>query len=88
MRTGHDVHCAGNRPAKVSTGRVVQDTRWLANSLVHHREHNTVYAPAGAVDIYADAVIVSVVPLSRKRPEKFAACDLVAELERLFRVVQ
>jgi hypothetical protein len=82
------VHCAGNRPVKVSTGRVVQNTRWLANSLVHHREHSTVYTPAGAMDIDADAVIVSVVPLLRKRLGKFAVYDLVAELARFSRVVQ
>jgi len=60
----------------------------LANSLVHHREHSTVYTPAGVVDIDADEIIVSVVPLFKKRPEKFAVCDLIAELARFARVVQ
>jgi hypothetical protein len=46
------------------------------------------YTPAGRVYTCIDAVIVSVVPLLRKRPEKFAVWDLVAKLERLFRVVQ
>jgi hypothetical protein len=40
------------------------------------------------MDIDADAVIVSVVPLLRKRLGKFAVYDLVAELARFSRVVQ
>lgn len=52
--------------------------------------HGDVYKPAGAMYISADAVIVSVVPLLGKRHEKPACpvCDLVAELERHFGVVQ
>lgn len=62
----------------------------MANPLELRHGHSDVYTPAGAVCIYADAVIVSVVPLLKTRPEKPARTvyDLVAELERLFRVVQ
>jgi len=48
----------------------------------------TAYTPTGRVYMCVDAVIVSVVPLLGKRPEKSAFWDLVAKLERLFRVVQ
>ena len=62
----------------------------MANPLELRHGHSDVYIPAGAVYIYADAVIVSVVPLLKKRPEKPArpVCDLVAKLERHFGVVQ
>lgn len=46
------------------------------------------YTLAGRVYICVDAVIVSVVPLLGKRPEKFAFYDLVAKLQRFLRVVQ
>ena len=62
----------------------------LAILLELGREHSTVHTLAGAVYVCTDAVIVSVVPLLSKRPEKLALplCNLVAELERFFRVVQ
>ena len=81
------MHCAGNRPVKVCTGRVVQDPGILVGIC---RQYSAVYMLTRTVYMYADAVIVSVVPLLKNRPEKCArpVCDLVANPEQLFRVVQ
>ena len=62
----------------------------LTNLLNFAVNTKTACTPTGRVYVCTDAVIVSVVPLLNKRPEKLALplCNFVAELERFFRVVQ